>query len=80
MMELNDLIFLMKKFTTSEYSELGEEDAAAAPSSGGAAGGGYPTVTKWESGLARSVANTLDAKVKWNTLYKLSRGKANTLL
>jgi len=79
-MNLNDLFYIMKKFTKTDSSELGEEEAAA-PSSGGAAGGtGYPTVTKWESGLARSVANTLDAKVKWNTLYKLTRGKGNTLL
>lgn len=79
-MNLNDLFYIMKKFTKTNSSELGEEEAAA-PSSGGAAGGsGYPTVTKWESGLARSVANTLDAKVKWNTLYKLTRGKGNTLL
>lgn len=70
----------MKKFTTTDSTELGEQEAAAAPSSGGAGGTGYPTVTKWESGLARSVANTLDAKVKWNTLYKLTRGKGNTLL
>ena len=70
----------MKKFTKTDSSELGEEEAAAPSSGGGAGGTGYPTVTKWESGLARSVANTLDAKVKWNTLYKLTRGKGNTLL
>lgn len=79
-MNLNDLFYIMKKFTKTDSSELGEEEAAAPSSGGGAGGTGYPTVTKWESGLARSVANTLDAKVKWNTLYKLTRGKGNTLL
>ena len=46
----------------------------------GGGSGGYPTVTKWETGLARSVANTIDDKVTWKSLNKLVRGKANTLL
>jgi hypothetical protein len=79
-MEFDDLVLLMKKFTESSYKELGEEEAAAPSGGAGAAGGGYPTVTKWESGLARSVANTLDSKVKWNSLYKITRGKGNTLI
>lgn len=80
-MQLEDLISLMEKFTFNNEvdSEIGEQDAAAG--GGGATGGGeYPTVTKWETGLTRSVANTIDDKVTWKSLNKITRGKANTLL
>jgi len=74
---LDDLIMLMKKFTYSDRNgELGEQDAA--PAGGG--GATYPTVTKWETGIARSVANTIDAKVTWKSLNKITRGKGNTLI
>lgn len=76
---LNELIYLMEKYTFSDNGELGEQDDAAAPSSGGG-GEGYPTVTKWETGLVRSVANSIDDKVTWASLNKLVRGKSNTLL
>jgi hypothetical protein len=78
-MQLEELIGLMEKYTFSSSvdGELGEQDAPAADSGGGAA---YPTVTKWETGLTRSVANTIDDKVTWSSLYKITRGKANTLL
>lgn len=79
---LEELIFLMKKYTYTDNNngEIGEqEDAAAAPSSGGG-GEGYPAVTKWETGLVRSVANTIDDKVTWKSLNKIVRGKGNTLL
>jgi hypothetical protein len=81
-MQLEDLIQLMEKYTFDNTSdgELGEQDAAPVADSGGASGGGYPTVTKWETGLTRSVANTIDDKVTWSSLYKITRGKANTLL
>lgn len=71
----------MEKFTFLEKNdgELGEQDAAPSGDAGGG-GGGYPTVTKWETGLARSNANTIDDKVTWKSLNKLVRGKANTLL
>ena len=76
---LNDILFLMDKFTSSNSSELEEQgDDAAAPSGGGS--GGYPTVTKWETGLVRSVANTIDDKVTYKSLDKIVRSKANTLL
>ena len=80
-MNLDELIGLMEKYTfsNSNNGELGEEDEAAATTSGGGAGG-YPTVTKWETGLTRSNANTIDDKVTWKSLNKLTRGKANTLL
>lgn len=76
-MELFNIINIMKKYTSTENNgEIGEQDAT--PSSGG--GSVYPTVTKWETGLTRSVANQIDDKVKWKDLYKITRGKANTLL
>ena len=78
MESLDDIIMLMKKFTYNDESgELGEQDAAPASGGGGTT---YPTVTKWETGLSRSVANTLDAKVTWTSLYKITRGKGNTLI
>ena len=54
---LEDILFLMDKYTSSNNEELDEQDDAAA-SGGGTSG--YPTVTKWETGLTRSVANTID--------------------
>ena len=76
---LNDILFLMDKFTSSHSSELEEQGDEAAPTGGGG-GGGYPAVTKWETGLVRSNANTIDDKVTWKSLNKLVRGKANMLL
>ena len=80
---LDELLYLMKKYTYTDNNyggEIGEQDdAAAAPSSGGG-GAGYPTVTKWETGLTRSVANQIDYKAKWKDLYTITRGKGNTLL
>lgn len=78
-MEVDDIIGLLKRYTISSDSkngELGEQDAAA----GGGGGAPYPTVTKWETGLTRSVANQIDYKAKWKDLNKVTRGKANTLL
>jgi hypothetical protein len=81
MSDIDHIISLMRKYTFNDEveSELGEQDAAAEASTGGG-GATYPTVTKWETGLARSVANTIDDKVTWKSLNKLTRGKANTLL
>jgi hypothetical protein len=77
---LDELIYLMKKytFTKNNNGEIDEQDDAGGATGGGAAG--YPTVTKWETGLTRSVANQIDYKVTWKSLNKLVRGKANTLL
>jgi hypothetical protein len=79
-MNLDELIGLMEKYTfnTPEDGELDEQDDAGASAGSGAPG--YPTVTKWETGLTRSVANTIDDKVTWKSLDKIVRGKANTLL
>jgi hypothetical protein len=78
--EVDEIISLMKRFTKSEKDgELDEQDA---PATGGASGGGgskYPTVTKWESGVTRGVANQIGL-TKWRDITKITRGKANTLL
>lgn len=82
-MEIDQIIYLLKRYTISNNmkdGEIGEQDAAAASSGGGSTGGAYPTVTKWETGIARSVANQIDYKAKWKDLYKITRGKSNTLL
>lgn len=81
-MELEIIMDLMRQNTSSRKNELGEEGEGA-PSAGTSTPGtatGYPTVTKWETGLSRSVANTIDDKVTWKSLNKITRGKANTLL
>jgi hypothetical protein len=39
----------------------------------------YTTVTKWESGATRGLANPIGL-TKWRDVYKITRGKANTLL
>lgn len=77
--QLDIIIALMEKYTTSTNidGEIDEQDTTTDSSGGGE---GYPTVTKWETGLTRSVANTIDDKATWSSLYKITRGKANTLL
>lgn len=78
-MELNDIIYILRKYTIPESKdELGEQDAPTG--GGGSSSTPYPTVTKWETGLTRSVANQIDYKAKWKDLNKITRGKANTLL
>ena len=83
MENLEDIISLMQKFTfkNNRDGEIDEQEGGGAAAAGGSGGGeGYPSVTKWETGLARSVANQIDYKVTWKSLNKLTRGKANTLL
>jgi hypothetical protein len=76
-MNLDKIIYLLTTYTYPENKkEMGEQDDAAAATTGAA----YPTVTKWETGLTRSVANQIDYKAKWKDLYKITRGKSNTLL
>jgi hypothetical protein len=81
--QIDEIIDLMKKFTTSkDNGELGEQDAAPAGGATGGGGGGkagYPTVTKWESGVTRGPANQI-GNTKWRDIVKITRGKANTLL
>jgi len=75
-MNYDELLSLLKSHTINDYEEIGEQEGAATGSGGQA----YPTVTKWETGLTRGMANQIDDKVTWRSLYKLTRGKANTLL
>ena len=81
-MKVDEIIYLLKRYTFTENEDDGEiiEQDAAAGGGGGSTGSAYPTVTKWETGLTRSVANTIDDKVTWKSLNKITRGKANTLL
>ena len=63
-------------------NEMGEQegDAAAASTTTSSGGGaGYPSVTKWETGIKRGSANPL-GNTKWKDSYTITRGKANTLL
>jgi hypothetical protein len=80
-MDLEEIIYTLKRYTIpNRKEEMGEQDDAAATSTTSSTGAAYPTVTKWETGLTRSVANQIDYKAKWKDLNKLTRGKANTLL
>lgn len=75
--EIDNIISLMEKYTISKYDgEIGEQDA---PAAGGGGKASYPTVTKWESGATRGLANPVGL-TKWKDGYKITRGKANTLL
>jgi hypothetical protein len=78
--DIDYIISLMKEYTPiKNEGEIGEQDAAAA-SSGGGGGTKYPTVTKWETGLARTGPANQVSKTKWSEIVKVNRGKANTLL
>ena len=69
----------MKEYTTNgKEGELGEQDDTAAAAGGG--GAKYPTVTKWETGLARTGPGNQVTLTKWKDIVKVNRGKANTLL
>lgn len=75
--EIDEIISIMKKYTTNKDGELGEQEAT--PAAGGGGGTTYPTVTKWESGVTRGPANQIGL-TKWRDIVKITRGKANTLL
>ena len=79
-MNVDEIIFLLKSYTITDNKEEMSEQDADASAAGATAGAAYPTVTKWETGLTRSVANQIDYKAKWKDLNKITRGKANTLL
>ena len=82
-MEIDQIIYLLKRYSISgniENGEIGEQEADVTTDTGSSAGGAYPTVTKWETGLVRSVANQIDYKARWRDLYKITRSKGNTLL
>jgi hypothetical protein len=84
-MNIDDLILVFNKYSTdTSKEEFGEQDAAPASSGGASSGGGakpvYPTVTKWESGVARTGPANQIGLTKWSEIVKINRGKANTLL
>lgn len=57
-----------------------EETPPTAPSPSTPSGGGakgYPTVTKWDSGVKRGKGNTIDQKSKWES--GVTRGKSNQI-
>lgn len=79
--DIDTIISLMTRYTpeTEMDGEIGEQDA------GSSAGGGgkkppYPTVTKWETGVARTGPANQIGLTKWRDIVKVNRGKANTLL
>jgi hypothetical protein len=79
--DIDSIISLMKSYTpSSDKEEMGEQDAAAPAAGGGGAKPAYPTVTKWESGVARTGPANQIGLTKWSEIVKLTRGKANTLL
>lgn len=79
--DINSIISLMRAYTpSSDKGEMGEQDAAPAAGGGGGAKPAYPTVTKWESGVARTGPANQIGLTKWSEIVKLTRGKANTLL
>jgi hypothetical protein len=65
--------FLNKNNNDLDEYEISEEGEA---SSGGSSTG-YPTVTKWETGLTRGPANPIGNKKRED---KVTRGKANRLI
>ena len=80
--DVDYIISLMKEYTTNgKDGELGEQDAAAGgSSSGGGAAALYPTVTKYDTGVARTGPANQVTKTKWSDIVKVKRGKENTLL
>ena len=79
--DIDSIISLMKSFTpSSDKEEMGEQDAAPASAGGGGGKAAYPTVTKWESGVARTGPANQIGLTKWKDIVKINRGKANTLL
>jgi hypothetical protein len=79
--DIDSIIRLMRDYTPkNDSSEIGEQEAAAASGGGGGAKPAYPTVTKWETGVARTGPANQIGLTKWSDITKLTRGKANTLL
>jgi hypothetical protein len=77
---IKQLMFGKKKQEVEEVDEIdidGEMTEEGEATSSGGASSGYPTVTKWESGVTRGKANPI-ANNKWES--GITRGKANTLI
>lgn len=79
--DIDSIIRIMRDYTPKNSNgEIGEQESAPPPSGGGGAKPAYPTVTKWESGVARTGPANQIGLTKWSDIVKLTRGKANTLL
>lgn len=82
MNQLDYIINLLDNFLEAKNNdvEIGEQDAGGGSTGGGGKKPPYPTVTKWESGVARTGPANQIGLTKWRDIVKLNRGKANTLL
>jgi len=81
--DIERILDLIKKITPIEDDEEVKDEIGEQGAEGGAAGGAkpkYPTVTKWETGVARTGPANQIAVTKWRDIVKPNRGKANTLL
>lgn len=77
--DIDSIISLMMSYTpSSDKEEVGEQETASPSSSGKKPA--YPTVTKWNTGVARTGPANQVGLTKWSEINKLVRGKANTLL
>ena len=80
-LDIDTLIDIFNELSQNK-NEMGEQEgevaAASTPTTGGG-GAGYPSVTKWETGIKRGPANQIGV-TKWKDSYTITRGKANTLL
>jgi hypothetical protein len=75
--DIDTLIDIFRELSMKKDEFIEQEDGGGGESSGG--GAGYPSVTKWETGVTRGPANPI-GNTKWKDNYKITRGKANTLL
>ena len=74
--DIDTLIDILRELSMKKDEFIEQEDGGGESSGGGA---GYPSVTKWETGVTRGPANPI-GNTKWKDNYKITRGKANTLL
>ena len=82
MNQLDYIINLLDNFLEAKNNdvEIGEQEAGGGSTGGGGKKPPYPTVTKWESGVARTGPANQIGLTKWADIVKVNRGKANTLL
>jgi len=64
-------------YKLSDESELGEQDGAEAGTSSAGEGTGTAAMMKWESGVARGVANQIGVTSDQSAYTAIGRGKAN---
>lgn len=76
--DIDTLIDIFKELSVKKDEFIEQDDAGGGDTSGGGSAG-YPSVTKWETGVTRGPANPV-GNTKWRDGYKITRGKANTLL